>query len=178
MRKGNVTVIIVAIVGIALGSIFYFLPKFFEEKKKPVIIDSKPVPLVSLTEDPTKATNLLSTPSPDSDSPPLWVGVGWGEAEANTYFFTDLENETIRRDGFMQESVSSYDVDTAANMLYSYHDQLIKLGWTITSSAGGPNGEIFDYKMGDKFMRTRYYPKGNENINYFQIFYTSEDETN
>lgn len=99
------------------------------------------------------------TPTITSDFPPLYPGVEWGEIKPGKYYFYNKENEILHLDGYRVEVevAESETVDTDTQRFFKYYkDELETRGWIDTGSAGGPEGELYQYEKADNYFTFGY----------------------
>lgn len=101
-------------------------------------------------------TNTLTPTTATSDEfPVLYPELKWTKVyEDADLQFINKEHEIVISKGLAYESEKfEYDPDM---ILKYYEEELTKLGWVLTETAGGPEGQIYGYQNGANLYAVEY----------------------
>lgn len=138
-EKGSIIPLIAVVVLLVVGVGLYFAKPFLTSKPNKV----------STSPTPTTPVDTSSTGQVNSNLPPLYPGVEWGEPVEGNVVFSTENNESIKLNGYAvkTEEISSYN-----NLITYYKEALQKEGWEQVSYASGPNGESYEYNKDGSYF--------------------------
>lgn len=140
-ENGLIIPVIAVVVLLVAGVGIYFARPFFISKPNEVSISPTP-------------TTKVQSPQSENDIPPLYPGVEWGKPVKGTYFFTSENRNILELEGHRLTStqIKSFPQE----FINYYHQKLSTSNWEMVDSAGGPEGELFEYIKQNKHFTFGY----------------------
>jgi hypothetical protein len=152
MKQGNVlAVVLLAVLVIGgLGIVGYFALK---------------TKSVTPTSIPTQTTSLSPSPTVNNtDIPPLYPGVEWGEIKEGKLVFIGKNGEIIERKGYHRET-TPLPAEEVKKFTIFYSNNLLSLDWIEVDYASGPEGETLSY-----FKNGQHFTVGYKRISETQFY--------
>ena len=149
-QQGFIPIILLLLVILVAGAAGTFLLLNQNQKNN---LYTSPTPLTSSV--PVTYTTSPSQQTNQTDFPPLYPNVQWGQVQQGEYIFRNQDLTTVKKEGYYVETTQAYMSNDVDNFLKYYKTKLEAGGWQLVGVAGGGVEEVDDYKKADSYFQVR-----------------------